>query len=107
MINVAHTNDSGASTRTAGSRYTRGRSGLVLRSAASASGAAAYMSTDELVAIPTSLLQLGKGSRKSRPMAVANRTPNTGTCRRLVLWNWSGTYPLRASAKLIREVVAE
>src|SRR5579871_6509178 len=106
MIQLAHTNASGARTRAAGSRYTRGRSGLVFRNAASARGAPAYISTEELVAMPTSLLQLGNGSRNNRPIPVANRTPNTGTCvRLLVRSNSSGTYPLRASARLIREDV--
>src|SRR6201999_1946204 len=100
MTHVANTNASGASTPAAGSRYTRGRSGLLLRSAPSASGAAAYISTDELVAIPTSLLQLGNGSRNSSPTAVVNRIPNTGTRARLVSSNLAGTEPLRDSAKL-------
>src|ERR1700754_4458219 len=106
MIHDAHTKASGASTPEAGSRYTRGRSGLLLRSAPSASGAAAYISTEALVTIPTSLPQLGNGSRNSRPIAVENSTPNTGTSvRSWVRSNAAGTEPLRASAWLIRDEV--
>ncbi len=53
--------------------------GFWRRSAPRASGAPAYMSTEALVTTPTSLFQLGNGSRKSRPMIAVITMPKTGT----------------------------
>src|ERR1700733_4545882 len=103
MIQLAHRNASGARRADKGRLYTRSRSGFCLSSAASATGAAEYISTDALVTTPTSALQLGKGSRNSNPMRAAKMTPNTGTLvRESVRSNAVGTKPFRLRAKLSR-----
>src|ERR1700733_3736695 len=103
MIQLAHTNDNGARNSAAGRLYTRSSSCFCLRSAASASGAAEYISTDALVTTPTRALQLGNGSKNSRPITAAKMTPNTGTfVRESVFSNAVGTKPFRLRAKRSR-----
>src|SRR5215470_14193371 len=67
MIRLAITNASGASTAAPGTRYGRSASGTCLRSAPRDSGAPAYISTLADVTSPTRELQLGNGSRNTRP----------------------------------------
>src|ERR1700733_3446665 len=103
MIQLAHTNASGARKPAQGRLYTRSSSGFCLRSAASATGAAEYISTDALVTTPTSALQLGNGSRNSKPIRAAKITPTTGPLvRESVRSNAVGTKPFRLRAKLSR-----
>src|SRR5579862_1545946 len=104
MIQVAQTKPSGARTPAMGSRYARGSSGFWRRSAPRASGAAAYISTDELVTMLTRAPQLGNGSRKRRPMRAEKMTPKVGTrVRECVASKASGTKPFRLRPKLIRD----
>ena len=51
------------------------------------------MNTEALVTMPTSLAQLGNGSRNRTPTRVATITPNTGTRAALTLSKAVGTNP--------------
>src|SRR5262249_36193064 len=67
MIRLAMMKATGAITGAAGSLYGRFASGNSPRSAPSDSGAPAYISTLAEVTSPTKALQLGNGSRNTRP----------------------------------------
>jgi hypothetical protein len=64
----------------------------------------AYISTEALVTTPTSLLQLGNGSRKSRPTTAVMTIPSTGTLVRSELRsNAAGMWPFLLRPKPIRD----
>src|SRR5579875_3062727 len=60
------------------------------------------MNTEALVTMPTSLAQLGNGSRNSTPISVAMITPNTGTREALTDSKAVGTKPFLLRPKVRR-----
>src|SRR5436305_2581586 len=94
-MKLAHTNDSGARTFAAGSRYGRGRSGSERRRAASDTGAIAYISTVAVVTSPTMPAQLGKGRKTSIPITQQKISDTNGTPRLSTCPSAGGTYPTR------------
>src|ERR1700694_1567869 len=95
-MRLAHTNDSGARILAAGSRYGRGRSGSLRRSAASDTGPIAYISTVAEVTRLTIPAQLGNGRNTSIPTTKPKISEVNGTPRLSTRPRAGGTYPLRA-----------
>src|SRR5215467_10411150 len=81
MSRFAMQNASGARTTAPGSRYGLSASGTWRRNAPSDSGAPAYISTLADVTSPTRALQLGNGSRNTRPKTNAMIRLNHGMPR--------------------------
>src|ERR1700689_4700848 len=85
MMRFAEQNAAGSTIAGAGTRYERGRPGASLCSAASESGANAYMIAVALVITLTSALQLLNGPNAKQPTSAASRIDTTGTPLRFVL----------------------
>src|SRR5579864_6827860 len=79
MMRLAEQNARGSTSVGIGTRYDRGRSPSTLWSAASDTGAKAYMIAVAPVTTLTSALQLLNGPNASAPMTDATRTDTTGT----------------------------
>src|SRR5438309_10086980 len=79
MIRFAQQNAAGSTTRGMGVRYDRGRPPSTRCSAASDTGANAYMIAVAPVTTLTNALQLLNGPNASDPMTAATRMDTTGT----------------------------
>src|SRR5580765_1824255 len=79
MIRFAQQNAAGSTSRGIGTRYERGRRLSTLCSAASETGAKAYMIAVAPVTTLTSAFQLLNGPKASVPTTAANRIDTTGT----------------------------
>jgi hypothetical protein len=79
MIRFAEQNATGSTSVGIGTRYDRGRSPSTLWSAASDTGAKAYMMAVAPVTTLTRALQLLNGPNASDPTTAATRMENTGT----------------------------
>src|SRR5258706_4747262 len=79
MIRFAEQNAAGSTSFGIGTRYERGRSGSSLCSAASATGANAYMIAVVSVTTLTSAFQLLNGPNAAQPTIAATMIETTGT----------------------------
>src|SRR5512144_2414511 len=79
MIRLAEQNAAGSKTPGNGTRYARGRAPSSLWSAASDSGANAYMMAVAPVTTPTSAFQLLNGPNARQPTTAATTIDITGT----------------------------
>src|ERR1051326_2419557 len=79
MIKLAEQNATGRTIDGSGTRYDRGRCPSTLRSAASDTGANAYMMAVAPVTTLTSAFQLLNGPNASMPTTAATRIETTGT----------------------------
>src|ERR1700694_5018660 len=85
MIKLAEQKAAGSTSAGRGTRYDRGRSASTRWSAASDTGAKAYMIAVAPVTTLTSALQLLNGPNPSDPMTAATRMDTTGTPLLLVV----------------------
>src|SRR3984957_1366543 len=85
MIRLAEQNAAGSTSAGVGTRYDRGRPLSTLWSAASDTGAKAYMIAVAPVTTLTSALQLLNGPNASDPTTAATRMDTTGTPLLLVV----------------------
>src|SRR2546426_1999130 len=106
MIRLAEQKAAGTSTAGMGTRYARGRPPSTLWSAASDTGAKAYMIAVAKVITLTSALQLLNGPKARHPTTAATRMDTTGTPFWLVVANAVGISPSSPSAYDRRAVVA-
>src|SRR6202050_5953390 len=90
MMNPETTKLNGAMMFSSGGRSGRSRSGSLLRSETTATGAKLYMNDDAAVMAPTSLAQLPKGRNKKQPKIQPKPMLNQGTPRLLTLANTGG-----------------
>src|ERR1700724_33277 len=90
MIRLAEQNARGSTSAGSGTRYDRGRSPSTLWSAASDTGAKAYMIAVAPVTTLTSALQVLNGPNASDPTIAATRMDTTGTPLRFVVANAAG-----------------
>src|SRR5690349_3319896 len=98
MIRLAEMKETGASTRCAGRRYGRFRSGSRIRRARSAIGPNAYMIAVAEVTRPTRECQLGNGRKAISPTTKAMMTETIGTPFGLTFATAAGTDRSRPSA---------
>src|SRR3978361_449304 len=105
MIRLAEQNAAGRTSHGMGTWYDRDRAPSTLCSAASATGAKAYMIAVDPVATLTSALQLLNGPNARQPTTAATRTDTTGTPLSLVVASAPGISGSSPSAYDRRAVV--